>query len=224
MSKLRFCFLATLLVAGLSVTQAQAAFNHNYVHAHWQASPTGPLVGPSLNPHLYQTDANSPYPIMPNPNSGTGLAQLNVDQNGGLIEIHLPNYQDELPLKIVHLDIQFADNIEPFEFELGVDAGDPEPWTWAVEDVQYGDHSLFLDLRIYPNPDWETIRLFAEPGTFYFPGAPGQGFDQSDIPPTGIVSVDVWTTSTVPEASAVVSWALMGLTGVGLVWWRRKRD
>ncbi len=128
-----------------------------------------------------------------------------ASDNGLDMRILLPNYIDDLPLKMMRIQLFFAGAVEFDDIDIGITAFDPDPTTVNFVGGSGGfSDSHFLDYEITPNPDFEEIIIAGDPVTGVIPG--------------NLVQIKIDTISTIPSPGATALLALAGFAAV-----RRRR-
>ena len=130
--------------------------------------------------------------------------QPSAFDDGNNITIQLPNFIDELPMKQMRMVIFFDGAVQADQFDIHVVAVDSQEGTqWQIVGGSTGNLNVhYVDFEIYPNPDWEQIRIF--------------GNDSANIVPGNLLRIEVDTVS-VPEP------ATMGLLAMGSLALLRRR-
>ncbi len=121
--------------------------------------------------------------------------------------IILPNFIDELPIKLIRLQFLFEAPVDGALIGMQVVAHDPLA-TFAQEvDRSEGVASAhFIDWQVFPNPDWEEMFVF--------------GNADGGVVPGNLFLIEIDTISMVPEPSTL---ALAGCALVGLIALARRR-
>ena len=120
--------------------------------------------------------------------------------------IILPNFIDPLPLKLMRIQLFFDGAVSGDLIGYDLVAFDPQPTSWQIVDGSGPEDSNFhwVDIEIWPNPDWEEIIIYGNTGGNVIPG--------------NLLRIEIDTVS-VPEPATL---SLLGLGGL-LALLRRKR-
>ncbi|MEM9083332.1 MAG: hypothetical protein AAGB34_07030 [Planctomycetota bacterium] len=145
----------------------------------------GPAYAGPFDP-AYRDQPNSVHAIFSFQGTGswttdtfsTGPAGFPLDptnpsasDNGVDTTIVLPNFIDELPLKMIRLQLFFNGPVPDDLIRLGVEAFDPQSTDSIIVGGSSGLLSThFLDIEIRPNPDWERITIFGDSPGNIIPG------------------------------------------------------
>lgn len=142
---------------------------------------------------------------------GPGQPSLEIDPipgTGALFSFFMPNFIDPLPLKLMRIQVTYADP-GPEPLVTGIIASDPSGPVATMRGEHFVPGSVPLtglsyfyeDWHLWPNPDWEIAQIFVPDGAM-------------------LEQVVVHTLSTVPLPPAV--W-LLGSALVGLAVVARQR-
>ena len=129
-----------------------------------------------------------------------------ASDDGTDVIIDLPNFIDPLSFKFMRIQMFFDGPVSGDLIALEVEAFDPEDTLVNIVGGSGpgGSNMHFIDVEIFPNPDWEQITIF--------------GNSNANIIPGNLLTIEVDTVS-LPEP------ATLGLLGLGgLVLLRRKRS
>ena len=111
--------------------------------------------------------------------------------------IVLPNFEDDLPDKLIKVEVSHDPNFPPQSpIVFGKEGGNFFPCNLASEGQIAGLTTWMFECQ--PNPDFEVI-----------------GFERTDFTP-GVLSVTVWTTSFDPDAVPKVAGELLPLDSTAL--------
>ena len=145
-----------LLVAGTAVSgpfdpEYRGTENSVYAVFNMELEAFGPLPPvPPAPPVIFETGPSN-YPLAP--------VYPEVFNDGISAVVTLPNFIDELPLKKMRIQMEFDIPIFGQDIWIDVLGYDPAPVTWSIvgglEPIQ--DIWHYVDIEIYPNPDYETI-------------------------------------------------------------------
>lgn len=169
------------------------------VHAHWLVDPSGLFV---LSEFSWADDDDpSTYlsPLTPS---------VLIDPAAGVYGFEVPNFVDELPIKLLRIQLTWTGTTQPplFLASIGIDGGNAVPGvvTFASTPLVFtqppGGYQYF-DIEYKPNPDFEQIRVQLPPDV---------SLDQ--------VVIDSISTVPEPAASGLLIWGGMGITAL-----RRRR-
>lgn len=192
---LAFVSCIVLLIAG---TAGAGIFDPGYrgddnsVHAvfSWAGYPGEPWFT-----EIFET-GDSIYPLYPMP-------PVAFD-DGLTTTIILPNFIDELPEKLMRIQLYFDGPVLAEDIFIDVFALDPMPVLWDIVGGSAGiSNAHFFDIEIHPNPDFEEILIFGNP--------------LGNVVPGNLLMIEIDTVS-VPEPATLL---LLGLGGLVL---RKKRN
>jgi hypothetical protein len=196
--------LVALMAAVCVLTTAGSAsagpFNPSYrgepnsVHAvfDWQAPATDWITSAF-------TALTSSYPL--------DITPAKASDDGMDTMISLPNFIDELELKLMRIQLFFDEPVSVDSIGIEVIAHDPLPTTSQQVGSSGPGTSVahYIDFEIRPNPDAEWITIFGNTGGGVFPG--------------NLRSIEIDTIS-IPEPGTL---ALSALGLLGIVCCRRKQ-
>ncbi len=113
---------------------------------------------------LFEYDLQSPYPL--------ANVQPSASDDGTETTIFLPNFIDRLPVKLMRVQLSFDGPVSGDLIAYDMIAHDPQGVQWQVVDGSGPVDSDFhwVDIEIYPNPDWEEIFIFGNTGGNVIPG------------------------------------------------------
>jgi len=132
------------------------------VHTHWLADASGQLY---LDQFFSVDDADPTatylYPLQPT---------VFMNPTTGIYDFRIPNFVDELPLKLLRLQLTWIGTTMP---PLGVSALGNDNYQWLPGVVTFISSPLvftqpdggyqYFDIEFKPNPDWETINIQLSP-------------------------------------------------------------
>ena len=125
--------------------------------------------------------------------------------NGSIVTVWLPNFIDELPFKLMRIQLSYDQEVFGGSIGLGLEASDPEGAQWNIiggsGPIMSTEH--YFDIEIIPNPDSEIFFVV-------------RYLDDGSIAPSGLNTIEVDTVSA-PEPASM---ALLGLGCLGIL--RRK--
>ena len=154
-------------------------------------SDGGPKAGEILDP--------GPTQILPG-----GWIQVPADGDGGItgetqLIIDVRNWIDFEEYKDIRLQLTYDGPAPTFRVAEGFKGGIPSGDTAVATTMDIDPRHRYMDFRLYPNPDWETIVI--------------------DITPETVIDEIVLDTISIPEPSVIV---MVLAAGGGLVFIRRK--
>ncbi len=123
--------------------------------------------------------------------------QASATDDGLDTTIELPNFIDPLSTKLMRIQLSFDGPVAGDLLSVEVEAFDPET---TIVNILGGSSGLdlvhYIDVEIFPNPDWERIIIF--------------GNDVANIVPGNLLAVEIDTVS-LPEP------ATLGVLTLGLI-------
>jgi len=130
-----------------------------------------------------------------------------ASDNGLDTTILLPNFIDQLPIKLMRIQLSFRGPVLGSDVTGGVHAHAPQLTSWSIVGGSGTGSADFhwVDIEILPNPDWETITIF--------------GWETGNIIPGNLLQIEIDTVSIIPEPATMT---LLALGGLALLRLRRR--
>jgi len=169
--------IPTMQVFGGEFICGDPPFDDNCVHATWDSildvpefSPSDPCADDACSPTTFDSFSNTNLPL-------NGISpQATCLQGQTSCFISLPNFEDDLPDKLIKVEVSHNPDFPPESPQVfGVKGENVLPCNLASEGQIEGLTTWMFECQ--PNPDRESIR-----------------FDRTDFTP-GALSVTIWTTS-----------------------------
>jgi len=197
---------------------AAPPFDKNFVHATW-ISPGSPPT----NADTFESDPNSPFDLFDLVFDSGGCSTIQI-QAGVNCQFAIPNFVDNLPIKLIHVDVTFTGNTEPtvvfVECFEGIFGGGPLIIPLVTEPGPAG--FIHYEFECEPNPDWETFQFkLLGFGTVNQVDIWTTSFDDSLI---GGEIIPIESTSLILAGAQTFSWMIpvvLSIIGIGLVFVRR---